>query len=57
MSNVPDDAIVRRIVKIVKCDCEFDHPQPSTEMPAGLTHGIQQKFSQLDTHRFKLFKV
>ena len=49
MSNVPDNAIMRRIVKMVKRDGELDHPQPSTEMPAGLTHGEEQKRAQLAT--------
>ena len=47
VTYIPHDAIVGRIKDMVKCDCEFDDPQPRTKMAAGRGDGVEQKFAQL----------
>ena len=46
MAYIPHDAIVRSIKDVVKCDCEFDDPQPRTKVAAGRGNGVEQKFAQ-----------
>ena len=40
MTDIPDQAVVRRVENIVKGDGEFHHAEPGPEMTTGLRHGI-----------------
>ena len=41
MSHIPDDAVVRRVEKIVQRDGQLDHTQSGPQMTTGHRHRIQ----------------
>ncbi len=47
MANVPQQAVVRRVIDVVQGDGQFDDAQPRAEMPAGLADTPEQKCPQL----------
>ena len=47
VAYIPDDAIMGGVVDVVQGHCQFNHAQPSTEMPPRLPHAIQQVGPQL----------
>ena len=47
MADVPDQAIVRRVIQIMQRDGQFDHAEPGAEMSADAGHRFDQVFAQL----------
>jgi hypothetical protein len=54
VAGIPDDAIARRLQETVQRQRELDHPQRRTEVPAGLGHGLNDRFAQLAGELFEL---
>ncbi|MPN43031.1 hypothetical protein SDC9_190590 [bioreactor metagenome] len=47
MTDVPDDAIFRRVKDVVQRDRQFDRAQIRRQMPAGLRDGLDQEGAKL----------
>jgi len=42
MPDVPDQDVARRVEYVVQSDCQFDHPEPCSQVTTGLGHRVNR---------------
>ena len=46
MTDIPDQAVFRRVVDIMQGNGQLDHAKASTEVPAGPAHAVEEVLTQ-----------
>jgi hypothetical protein len=51
VSDIPTEAVKRRIKNVMQGDCEFDRTQIRREVPTALSHTLENKTAQIIAER------